>query len=66
MAVLAISFSDATQTACAKNWTPFLGARESFFRQDVRRFYVLRFADAWRGWHLKKHDVATPALQRCN
>jgi hypothetical protein len=33
--------------------------RESFFRQDVRRLYVLGFADAWRGWQLENHDVAT-------
>jgi hypothetical protein len=38
--------------------------RESFFRQDVRRLYVLGFADAWRGWQLENHDVATPPLQR--
>src|SRR6266446_2689535 len=33
--------------------------RESCFRQDVLRLYLLGFADAWRGWQLENHDVAT-------
>src|SRR5260370_406105 len=36
--------------------------RESFFRQDVRRLYVLGFADAWRGWSFLPSSVVRSSI----